>query len=109
MTDKAGFWSTRKIVVIFLLSGAAIVLFALGPLLLALSAGLIAQTAGCTLDEGSVHACLIGGVELGETLYTMFVLGWLTMMTAPLGAIAGLVWLIALAGVVILRLIRKKT
>lgn len=109
MSDKAGFWSTRKIVAIFLLSGAAIVLFALGPLLLALSASVIAQANGCALDEGSVHSCLVAGVEMGEALYTMFVLGWLTMMTAPLGAMAGLAWLVALVVVVILKLIRKKS
>jgi hypothetical protein len=109
MSEKASFWSTRKIIVIFLLSGAAIVLFALGPLLLALSASVIAQANGCGLDEGSVHSCLVAGVEMGEALYTMFVLGWLTMVTAPLGAMAGLAWLLALVVVVILRLIRKKS
>jgi hypothetical protein len=33
---------------------------------------------------------------MGETLYTMFVLGWLMFATLPAGALAGLLWLFIL-------------
>jgi hypothetical protein len=75
----------------------AIVFVSASPLLCALIAGVIANTLGCQLDEGNVHPCLIAGVDLGEILYAMGVLGWLTLATMPMGALALVGWLVALA------------
>ena len=72
---------------------AGIALVALAPVLSVVLAGAIANANGCTVDEGSVHACVVGGREMGETLYTMFVAGWLMFITLPAGALAFLVWL----------------
>ncbi|MCB4769706.1 hypothetical protein LGR54_13900 [Ancylobacter sp. Lp-2] len=69
-----------------------IVFLALAPLLSALLAGLIANLAGCRLDEGSVHPCIIAGRDVGEPLYTMGVLGWLSLATLPAGGILLLAW-----------------
>ena len=58
----------------------AALLIGLAPLISALSAGLIANAFGCDLDEGSIHACMALGADIGPTLYTMFVLGWLGLL-----------------------------
>lgn len=72
----------------------AILLVALAPVLSVIVAGGVANIGGCVLNEGDVHPCVIGGVDLGETLYTMFVLGWLMLVTLPMGALALLIWMI---------------
>jgi hypothetical protein len=59
-------------------------------------AGLIANGAGCTLNEGNVHPCYVGGIDMGDTLYTMFVLGWLMLVTIPLGAMLLVCWAVIL-------------
>jgi hypothetical protein len=71
---------------------AAIVLVAVAPLISVLISGVIAGVLGCELDEGLLHPCPFMGVDLGETLYVMFVLGWLGLVTLPLGAVALWVW-----------------
>ena len=60
-------------------------------------AGTIADRYGCDLDEGSVHPCVVNGNDIGETLYTMGVLGWLALGTIPLGLIAIAVYLVGMA------------
>lgn len=80
-----------------------IVVLALSPLLSAMVAGTIAERYGCDLDEGSVHPCVVNGQDIGETLYTLGVLGWLALGTIPLGLIALGVYL---AGALIFYLVR---
>ena len=41
------------------------------------------------------HPCLFHGVDLGETLYDMAVVGWFALGTLPVGAIALAVLLFA--------------
>lgn len=72
-----------------------IALVAVSPLISVLVASGIAESAGCRLDEGGAHPCLIGGADWGEALSTMFVLGWLMFATLPFGGVAFLVWLAA--------------
>ena len=43
----------------------------------------VAGAAGCQLDEGSVHPCRVGSLDLGDTLYGGFVLGWFVLVTWP--------------------------
>ena len=74
-----------------------ILLLAISPLLSAMVAGTIANRYGCQLDEGSVHPCVVNGSDIGETLYTMGVLGWLALGTIPLGLIAIGVYLVCVA------------
>jgi hypothetical protein len=38
------------------------------------------------------------GIDLGETLVTMGVLGWLGLITLPVGGIASAIWLAAWIG-----------
>ena len=78
-------------------------LAAAGPLLSVLAASMIAQANGCVVDEGSVHPCIVNGSDMGETLYAMGVLGWFMFFTIPAGALAFLLWIIAIAVHVSLR------
>ena len=73
-----------------------IFLGAIAPLVSVFVASGIAENYGCALDEGGTHPCMIGGTDRGELLNVMFVLGWLMLLTMPAGAIAFLIWLIAL-------------
>ncbi len=83
-----------------------ILLFGAAPLLSALSAGALAHAFDCRLDEGSVHSCMAFGLDLGDMLYTMFVLGWFGMMTLPLAAAALVVW--AAVALVLLVIYRRR-
>lgn len=65
----------------------AALLIGLAPIISALSSGMIAAALNCDLDEGSIHACIALGADIGPTLYTMFVLGWLGLMTLPIAAL----------------------
>lgn len=60
-------------------------------------AGTIANAHGCQLDEGSIHPCIINGVDRGSDLYTLGVMGWFMLATIPLGAIALVVYLALVA------------
>jgi hypothetical protein len=73
-----------------------IVLFAFAPVGSVILCGLIANTYGCKVDEGSVHPCIIGGHDYGELLYSLGVLGWLMLVTLPIGALTFILWLIIL-------------
>jgi hypothetical protein len=70
--------------------------FTLAPVASVVIASLLANAHNCRLDEGSVHPCLIAGADWGETLYTLGVLGWLMLVTLPLGAIGLLVLAVVL-------------
>ncbi len=72
------------------------------PILSMLIASGISSAAGCMLDEGGSHPCLILGADWGGTLNFMFVAAWFFFLTFPL-AILGLIGLVVIG---ILRLIR---
>lgn len=87
----------------FLVAIAAIIVFAALPILSLVIAAVIAGVLGCDLDEGSIHACLVLGLDLGGLLYFMGVAGWMAMFTVPIAALAlailALIWItVALAG-----------
>jgi hypothetical protein len=75
---------------------AVIILVALAPAGSVVACGWIANTHGCKVDEGSVHPCMINGKDYGHLLYTLGVMGWLMLLTLPVGALALVIWLIAL-------------
>ena len=70
------------VLVIFL-----ILLLAFSPFIGAMAAGTIANVYGCQLDEGSIHPCMVNGRDIGQTLYTFGVLGWLGLATIPIGLV----------------------
>lgn len=77
------------------------ILFVLGllvcaaPLICVLLASAIAHSRGCELNEGFANPCVIAGVDWADTLYTMFVSGWLLMLTAPIAVLLALAWIVA--------------
>jgi hypothetical protein len=72
-----------------------ILVLAFSPFIGAMAAGTIAEAYGCQLDEGSIHPCLVNGRDIGETLYTFGVLGWLGLATVPIGMVVLVVYLLA--------------
>ncbi|MEF2277035.1 hypothetical protein V3W47_01915 [Deinococcus sp. YIM 134068] len=76
-------------------------LFTFGPLLGVLLASWVAGANGCRLDEAGSYPCVVAGMDVGGLLSTLFVAGWLMLVTIPLGAVVGLVgvilWLIRMA------------
>ena len=72
-------------------------LIAVSPILSVLIASTIAFLNGCTLNEGASHPCTVLWTDIGELLYTLFVMGWFALITLPIGggvALVALIWLI---------------
>ncbi|RDU96837.1 hypothetical protein [Trinickia dinghuensis] len=68
----------RRLLVLFL-----IVLIGISPFISVSIAGAIADGRSCGLDEGSIHPCMFLGHDVGNLLYTMFVMGWAGLVTIP--------------------------
>ncbi|MGE7369223.1 hypothetical protein ACQKKX_09150 [Neorhizobium sp. NPDC001467] len=83
---------------------AAILAFALFPLISAWASLAIADASGCRVDEAGSYPCILFGTDIGEPLAFLFILGWLGMATVPLGFLGVLAW----TGFVIVRIIRKR-
>lgn len=83
----------RRSVIVALLGAG---LFAFSPILVTALASLIANAAGCELNEGQAHACIIAGRDYGDLLYRMGLFGWVMIFTIPVGEIALAIWGIAL-------------
>jgi hypothetical protein len=64
------------------------------PPLLALAPGGLASALGCELNEGSVHPCILFGSDIGKTLYTFGVLGWLSIIGIRFVVIALAIWVV---------------
>jgi ABC-type sugar transport system permease subunit len=73
-----------------------IILFTVAPIGSVVACSVIANRYGCHVDEGSIHPCVVGGKDYGPLLYQLGVLGWLMLVTLPVGAIAFAAWLIIL-------------
>ena len=88
----------RKRNLLFLLGLVLILLLAAAPILVAIGAGTYAASHGCVLHEGFVNPCIVDGKDVGQTLYTLGVLGWFGIATVPLGigaaAVLIVVWII---------------
>jgi len=74
-----------------------IILIGLGPLLIALGAGAFASLNGCTLHEGFSNPCVFLGVDWGDTLYSMGVMGWITILSVPVALLMFAIYLAILA------------
>jgi hypothetical protein len=69
--SKADVWVFRYVLLFILIA-----LFAIHPVLVSILAGFIARGAGCPLDEGGPHPCVISGHDYGSVLYDMGVYVW---------------------------------
>jgi len=68
-----------------------------GSLVWPLIASEFASANGCKLDEGSPHPCIVRGSDIGNTLFSMGLMFWFSMITLPLGALSlllSLAWLV---------------
>ena len=54
----------------------------------------VASATGCQVNEGGVYPCVVMGIDIGEPLAFAFVAGWLALMTLPLAALVGLLWIV---------------
>ena len=77
---------------IVIMLAAIVTLLAWLPALAVAIAYATATAAGCRLDEGSAHPCIIAGIDVGGLLYTMQVLGWLFIATIPVAVLSVLFW-----------------
>ena len=100
----------KKILLILLnlLIIACISLLCFAPLLVTTIAGSVAQAAGCQLDEGSIHPCIINGVDYGETLYSLGMTAWFMFFSAPVAAGLLVFYLLALGVITLVRTLRKQ-
>jgi hypothetical protein len=80
-------WIIYVLVLVFILA------FTLAPIGSVVACGWIANSHGCRVDEGSVHPCIINGVDRGQLLYSLGVMGWLMLVTLPAGGFALLLWI----------------
>jgi len=71
---------------------AIILVVGAGPIISVMISSAIANANGCNLNEGGVDTCMVAGMDLGGTLYELFVMGWLGLITVPLGLGGLLVW-----------------
>ena len=87
------------------LRGALIaVALALFPIAVTYTAGLVALTIGCDLNEASVHACPVLGVNIGPLLYGMGLAVWFVSLTV----LAGLLALVVLFIIFIVRTLKAR-
>ena len=91
MSKKLQFLLHSIVVFLILLAGFS-------PLISVAIAGSIASANGCQLDEGSIHPCVVNGQDIGDTLYSMGVMGWFMLVTIPLGIAAAAVYLVLVGG-----------
>jgi hypothetical protein len=73
----------RRYLLVFLL----IVLVICAPMISVLTSMTIAKITGCTLHEGFTNTCSVLGFDIGDTLHTMFLMGWFMLLTIPYGII----------------------
>lgn len=87
----------RPIFIVFhILALLLILLVSLAPVISVAVAGSIAAANGCTLNESQAHPCIINGVDQGDNLYAMGMLGWLMLVTLPVGGLVFILYLIIL-------------
>lgn len=79
-----------KVVIII---AAVITVLAWAPAVSVFLAYAVASATGCRVDEGSVHPCVVGGVDIGGLLYSLGLMGWLFIATLPVAALSVLFWL----------------
>jgi hypothetical protein len=73
-----------------------ILLWTFWPVVLVAIAGGIASANGCELNETVVNSCIVNGREMGQTLYSMGVMGWFMLVTIPTGLLVLLIFLLLL-------------
>lgn len=81
------------------LTGATVVAF--WPIASAIWSTLFASVFDCRVDEGSVHTCVVAGIDYGEALYTAFVMAWMMLIVWPLALIVLVAWIVVAVRVLV--------
>jgi hypothetical protein len=89
---------------LFRILAALILLVCLAPGLMTVWAGWMANRHGCTLHEGFTNPCIVGGQDIGGTLYTFGMMGWFMIATLPIAAAVLVAWI----AVELIRLARRR-
>ena len=71
-----------------------IIVFMISPIIPVSISSSIAEQHGCVVHEGFATPCIVDGKDIGEDLYTMGMMGWFFLATAPIGLGALLIWLV---------------
>ena len=58
-------------------------IFSILPLVSVFISSWLADRLGCRVDESQAKGCILFGVDLSDLLYSMFVAGWLSLITYP--------------------------
>jgi hypothetical protein len=100
---------SKKIMLLVLNLFIVVCIFLIGaaPIISVAIAGSVANAAGCQLDEGSIHPCLINGADYGDTLYSMGVLGWLMLASIPLALGLLVIYAVVLGIIFLVRALRR--
>ena len=69
-----------------------IALIAVFPLISVLLALLMGWCLGCSVNEAGTAECIRWGFNFGETLATMFIMGWALIYSIPLSILLLIVW-----------------
>ena len=75
---------------------AVILLLALAPLGSVYFTYLVADANGCTVNEATIHPCMVWGADWGGLLYFTGMMGWFMLASIPLGGGALIVWFVIL-------------
>lgn len=73
---------------------AVLLFLCLLPMMSMAVAEFIAQVYGCKLDLASVHPCMVGGSDIGETLLTLGMMGYFLFATMPGVVAIVVVWVV---------------
>ncbi len=68
-----------------------IILLGLSPLIPVIVASIGGACLGCSVNEAGGSRCIRWGIDFGETLPTMMIMGWLLIYTIPLAGISLLI------------------
>ncbi len=82
---------------VFIVLLVLILLFTLGPAIVALTSQMVAEAFGCKSDLNRVVPCVIGGEDYGQTVYDLDFVIWYSYLTLPIGAAMLAVWGVAAA------------
>ena len=85
-----------------------IILIGISPILVAILSGTVAASFGCEVNEGMVNPCVIGGVDYGETFYTLGVAGWFFFFTIPVAIGLFAIYIVVVLIVLLVRFLRKR-
>jgi len=85
-----------------------ILLFSLGPALVAVGSQFIAEAFGCQMDMHRVIPCLIAGKDYGQTFYDYGFAIWYSYVTLPIGGVMLAIWAVVAAIAFVVGLRRRK-